>query len=747
LSRTRKAPPDEENTPDRRARAQAPPVATDPGEEVVPRARVYSAGVRTLRAAALALAAVVAIAAVLAVVLLALRYAAGLIENSIDARTPVQRTAESRSLFIGHALVWGVLALLATVALALRGRAGGTAAEAPQATSVGALGRLWTAPRAAFRSSVSGLWRSWRKRAWFAAPVGVSYLVLALVMMWPATFRLAEVYVGERDANYYFWLNWRVGRLIASGDIWSWRIPDVVWPVGVDLRLADGLLPTLIGGASNLVAEPVLAYNLGLVTATLLNLWAAGRLARLYTESRLVRVVAAAAFALAPSIVLRMPVHFTMYFVFVVPLLLERAVRVARGDEPIRPLLTGSLLWLAYLCGIYTLIFGGLAYVIVVARGLLRGPSPLSGPARLAATGLVALLLMTPFLLPRLELDRAEREAGGQPILTSVTQRGGADATSLFVQPQGSTFELPGMQDLREGFRANRHEATVFPGLLLLAALGGALVSRLRLAGALLVSTVLLWVLSMGGTFKLGGETQLTYPTGQSVLWMPYPALLELPGLGSLKAPNRTSFTIAAVLTVALAALLGQLFGRWRSAWARAVLVAACGTVLATNLILPVPIDSLPSSPSLTAALSEMSDRREPGDSALVVPADCNGRTLWTVKLQIMHRTPLVGCQASPAQLPWYSGLDVYAESEGLAALRCRQKRVGRRRTQYSDERIDASDVSRLRADLGVRFLIVDRLLLSGPGCTRLAAEIYPFIANFESLGENSRWLVVDARE
>jgi hypothetical protein len=693
------------------------------------------------------LGAVLAVTAVLVVIVLALKLAASLIEGRLDAGTPEQRDAESRSLFIGHALVWGVLALLATVALALRGRSDDSAPVPPAGQLRDTLRERWTAQPAAFRSAVSGKWGSWRKRAWAATPVGLAYLALALLVMWPATFQLAEVYVGEKDANYYLWLTWRVGRLMASGDLWGLRIPDVVWPLGVDLRLADGLLPTLIGGVWNLVAGPVLAFNLGLITATLLNLWAAGRLARLYSDSRLVRVVVAPAFALAPAIALRMPVHFTMYFVFAVPLLLERAVRVARGDEPVRPLLTGFLLWLAYLCGIYCLIFGGLAYVIVVARGLLRGRTGLSGLARLAATGMVALILMTPFILPRIALDRAEREAGGRPVLTSRTEKAGADATSLVVQAPGSTFELPGMKDLRDGFRSNPHEATVFPGLLLLGALGGALVSRFRLAGALLVSTVLLWVLSMGGTFKLSGAVELAYPTGDSVLWMPYPALLELPGLGSLKAANRTSFTIAAVLTVALAAVLGHLFGRWKNAWSRGALVAGCGVVLATNLVIPVPTGSLPSTPSLTGALTEMNERREPGDSALLVPADCRSSTVWTVRLQIIHRTPLVGCQASPAQIPWSSGLDVYAESEALAPLRCGQGRVGPRSTEFSNERLDADDFRKLRAELGVRFLIVDHSLLSDPGCTRLAAEIPTFVSGFEALGENRRWLVVETRE
>lgn len=688
---------------------------------------------------------IAAVAAVVALVLLALKLAAVLLEGTLDARTPEQQEAESRSLFVAHALIWAAIVAVATVALAWRARSG---SEAPEQPTRGSLRERWTLLVGAIHSSVPRSLASLRRRLTAGAPVGAAYLVLALVMMWPATLRLGSIYVGEKDASYYIWLMWRVGRLMGSGEIWALRIPDVVWPLGVDLRLSDGLLPTLIGGAWNLVAGPVLAYNLGLLTATLLNLWAAGRLARVFTDSRLVRVVVAASFAMAPSIVLRMPVHFTMYFAFAVPLLLERAVRVYRADEPVRPLVTGFLLWLAYLCGVYYLIFGGLAYLLVVTAGLLRRRAWLKSLPHLAVTGLVALVLMGPFLLPRLELDRAERAAGGSPVLTSHTDRAGADATSLFVQPPGSTFELPWMEDLREGFRANRHEATIFPGWLLLAALGAVLVTRLRPAAPILVTTVALWILSMGGTLKLSGDVALTYPGGDPVLWMPWPALLELPGLASLRAGNRTSFTIAATLAVALAVVLGHLFARWRGGGARAAIALVCGITLLTNLLIPMPTDALPSNRSLTSALTEMNDRREPGDSALLVPADCNSRTLWTVKLQIVHRTPLLGCQASPSQLPWYSGLDAYAESDALAALRCRQGRLARRSTGFSEEVLDPDDFRDLRSDLGVRFLIVDRFLLAhDPSCARLAAEVPVIMARLETLGRSGRWVVLDTQE
>ena len=89
----------------------------------------------------------------------------------------------------------------------------------------------------------------------------IVYVVVALIMMWPVTFRLADEFVGWRDANYYVWLSWELGELIQSFDIFSFRIPDIVHPLGVDLRLLDGQLPSLYGGVLNLFFGPVLSLQ------------------------------------------------------------------------------------------------------------------------------------------------------------------------------------------------------------------------------------------------------------------------------------------------------------------------------------------------------------------------------------------------------------------------------------------------------------------------------------------------------
>ena len=587
------------------------------------------------------------------------------------------------------------------------------------------------------------------KRSWVpAAGEWTFHIVVALLVMWPVTFHMTSAFIGWRDSNYYMWLSWRTGELLSSGDVFSLQIPDVVHPYGVDVLLLDGHLPTLIGGLWNLVAGPFLAFNLAMVTATLLNIWAGRRLGKLFSRSRVVWATVGVAFALAPAIALRMPVHFTMYFAFPAALLLENAVQVVRGDRPLRPILVGILLFVAYLCSIYQLVFGAIAYVLVVIVGLGWSRDVARALGRFAVSGVIALLFMLPFLIPRLDYESSERAGGGEPVLLKDSFRASADGLSLFAQPSYATFDLPGSARLRDNFRDdNIHESTIFPGWILLAGVAGLMVLRTPLRRPILTAFFTMWLLTMGTSLKLDGEFLFTTRSDSPVPWLPYTALLNFPGLGSLRAANRVSYTLAAVCALAFALVLGTLWARRTLVWQRALLVSGCGVLLLTSLIVPLPESTLDVAPETRSALEEIANRAEEGESVLQVPADCDGETLRTVTLQIVHRAPMIGCQASPSAIPFYSSLERYASSAALANARCAPGRIGRRADlPFTSDGLEASDVEALREQLGVRFIIVNKDTLRARGPCKRLLESIPVLDRYEKLGEDDTWAVYDTQ-
>jgi hypothetical protein len=568
------------------------------------------------------------------------------------------------------------------------------------------------------------------------------------LMMWPVSLHPTSTFLGWKDANYYMWLSWRIGRLIASGDFFTLRIPDVVIPYGSSILLTDGLLPSVMGALWNLVAGPFLAYNLTILTLTLLNMWAGGRVGRLFSDHRGVWAVTGIAFAMAPAIVMRMFVHLPMYAAFPVALLLEQAVRIARDGHRLNPIAIGGLLLLAFLCSVYFFIFGGIAFVVfvLVASGNLK--QFLRRSAAIGLAGLVVFMLMLPFTIPRLARDRDEKAAGGHPMLIGNSHRASADVLSVIAQPSPSAIDLPGSARLRETFRVSApHESTIFPGFLaLIGGIGAALLLPIPVKRSILLTPLTLWLLALGTSLKFDGKFLLTGSGGRPEPWLPYTLLFHVPGLGSLRGPNRVSFALAAALVVGLAASLGWLFARLTHGWQRSLVLVIAGALLATNLLIPVPETQFVASAETRAALDDIAARDDPDDAALVVPADCGNDTLPNVKLQILHEAPLVGCQASSSSLALHSGMQLYVRSEELAALRCVQERLYVRRVPFRGEQtFTDEDAEGLYEKFGVRFLIVDKQLLARPSCRRLSGSLGT-LSQYEVLAEDSRWLIVDLR-
>ena len=136
-----------------------------------------------------------------------------------------------------------------------------------------------------------------------------------------------------------------MGRLIAHGHLVPFHVGDVIHPFGLDLRLLDGYLPSYVSGLFNLVAGPILAFNLTFVVGAILNVLAARHLASRLTPSRVVQTIAAVAFLTAPPIALNVQLGLLpLFFAFTAPLLIADALDVVSGARDVRPVRLAVLL-------------------------------------------------------------------------------------------------------------------------------------------------------------------------------------------------------------------------------------------------------------------------------------------------------------------------------------------------------------------------------------------------------------------
>jgi hypothetical protein len=613
---------------------------------------------------------------------------------------------------------------------------------------------------------------STRRHLLTLAEVLAGVLVVAAVM-WPVTAHPGDQLAGSIDAPYHAWLGWRLAELWGHGHLFTWVIPDAVAPIGLDLRLIDGLLPGGVTAFFDLVTRGnlFLSYNLALATGIGLDLWAGRRLARVLSSRRWVWFLCGVVFATAPALAGSAQAHIAFVYAFTLPLLVREAILIARGEVEVRVGRLVALLVVAYLCSAYHLVFGLITFVLVVALWPRSAVWAKVALLRLGAVLLATLVLLSPFIAARISYERDER-AAGSPDVTRVTESlaFSADALGAITPPDSLWIDTP-MPRADLGVQLYAPLRPAFVGYALLAGLVLLAFAKRPARRPLLLTALVLWVLSLGPALHVAGSVVGGASTDGS-WFMPYRWLQALPGLGALRAPTRASYALAAVLTAALAvgldALLDRiaapdrsLAGHGRRRAGEGLVVAVAVVCVALTLTAPMPTSDLALSPNQRRLLEGIGGSVQ-GDvgreGVLIVPWNCRLDDPRVLALQSIHREPNVGCNPPPTATRWFSGIDAWATSRELAALRCDPSHIDRRPLPFTGGEAFGPEASakdaavRLRDDLGVRYVVIDTTLVPAPGledvapgspCAGARKAMQQLAMNFETTTADS-WVVID---
>lgn len=588
--------------------------------------------------------------------------------------------------------------------------------------------------------------RSWR---WWGEVVAeIAAYASVLVMMYRSILtNLGSKVIGAGgDTDWFVFLSWQMGQRIGSGSLLPTRIPDVIVPYGFNLLVSDGYLPPLVGGLWNFVVGPYAAYNLALVTGTVLNLLGGRYLAAQISQQRLVQVLTACAFATAPVLFLRMAGHLFLTYIFPVALLVGECVHIARDPRQIRWLRLGAFLTLAYLCSVYFLITGGLIVAITVVVACLHHRVLVRPARQLAGALAICVVLISPFLVSRLSQSSREARAGAEQNvnLDEDYRIYAADGLGVVSPTHASIINLPGAKDFAPRVYTNG-EDSAFPGFLLITGVGGLLLLRVPHRWPLTIAAFAIWLMTLGASLKVGGVFTTRAATGATVGWLPFNVLIEFPFLSTLRAPGRLGLALPAVLAAGTATGLDVAMRTIHRFRALGVGVVAVGSAFAVFLNAPVWQTSPPTlGADVQAALRDLRTKALPGERVAAVPF-CWGKFLGPEALpQVWHELPAVGCQAPYFAIPFFGGIPDYRESRALAALRCAPPALAYAPTQFPNEvPIGDTELEELRTRWRVRFLVIDRTHLAAPECATTAANVEELFGRF-GVVEPGRWSIID---
>ena len=421
-----------------------------------------------------------------------------------------------------------------------------------------------------------------RLPAWVTA--FVAYICLAVLMTWPLVSRLGDSFLGAntRDAWGHYWNIWwfryalTTGRNLFFADLWY---P----PEGVSLLLAT---PTPFNGAlgllPQLVAGPLVAYNVVALAAIVLSAQATFLLTQHLTRHAGAAFVAGIAFGASPYLIGHLHVgHLNVAMLLWLPLFAYALLRASDGSRW-AVALAALCLPLSALTEWHATLSAGMLAILLIGWASwrsFRGHVAWLAPARMTIACVLGGLLLLPLALA---MAQAAAAVGERAEVGEVAARYYSANLLSFVLPNDQ-HPLWG-EAIYTWRRANVAE-TLTEGrvslgwtVLLLALVG---LWRARWAAVPWLAALALGLaLALGPTLHIGPD--------EVALPMPYNLFTAIPYTSVSRTPAR--FTVLIVLALAVLAAYGvrlladRLTGGWRSALAPVV-----ATLLVTGELLTPP--------------------------------------------------------------------------------------------------------------------------------------------------------------
>ena len=368
---------------------------------------------------------------------------------------------------------------------------------------------------------------------------------------------------------------------------------------------------------------------------------------------------------------------------------------------------------------VYFVVFGGLAYGLIVGVAALRRRT-WRIPITAAIAAVIALVVLTPFVVSRVRFDRPGGAAGAPRPSSSATATCSLPTRSRSspnrgVRPCSCAPDRSRREPLAPGRPHEHARVDDLSRFLLSRAASCSSPAEMRAASRSWSPGGGMWVFALGPSLKVGGSF-LWEHAGTPVSWLPYRLVLAIPALGALRAPFRTGYVLVAVLVAATAIALHRVLsnrpqrGRRRDGLRRFCWRPTCCSAPDTDTLRGTRRAS-----TRSGEIARLEVRRH---------GDGRARRLRSGVRELSGVSSRAGGRVcgSFAANPWQSEL-AYVRSDAFTKLRCDRKQYGRiTTTDRPQSAFGAEDVAQLRGRAGVRFLVVDRRRLRDVDCVSVRA-------------------------
>lgn len=420
--------------------------------------------------------------------------------------------------------------------------------------------------------------------------VAISYVLLAILATWPLTTHLATHFptsslLDGGDPNVFIWyIDW-IAKSISGATATDPGLM-IFYPAGIDMFSGyDGPLMLAVGlPVVWLSGNPVLAYNIFILSAFLFTALSTYALLRYLTGSLYASVIGGFIFGFSPYMMVRATGHPNLLMLGVVPLLALATIRFCRAPTMRGAAWFGGAILLSTLSSWYYAL-GGAIFIAIV---FLIHHKTLLKYRETTAYAIMAALLA--FIIPALPIILSGSGAGRLTIIQLLKNFGLHPMNLIIPHPFMNIFTAPAkliyFDILRNGNGSNIIEMSNYLGLPVIALMIMSFFHK-RLIRPLetalwAISFIIFIILALGTSITIYG-TELPLPFALLNNVFPY---------SLFRVPNRFFVYVLLAATVMAAYALSYIEKRLRGKgmWLALFTVPFAALLVSERMIIPFPL-------------------------------------------------------------------------------------------------------------------------------------------------------------